>query len=348
MTLYIDKKYANLLSPRLPLFKWTNEYVANFRCPICGDSEKSKFKKRGYFYPIRKDNKLMMNCKNCGAHSSFSYFLKQQDAALYKDYNFEKFKYNNEYRWKEKNVEDKEQEVLEKLESINDDPVKHLQSVRDLNDDHIAYEYILNRKIPFRYWSELYYTDNYQKWINDYVVKDKFEKPVENDPRIVIPFKNREGRIFAYQGRTLLDDPSIIRYITIRKREEGMLIYGFDKIEKNSDAIYVLEGPFDSMFLPNAVAVAGSALTKLITVDSDKLVFVFDNEPRNKDIIALMEKVIASNHKIVIWPNTVEEKDINKMIENGYQSKEVLDIIHNNTYDSALQSKLELNQWKKI
>ena len=357
MTLYIDNKYALMISSELPLFKKKGDYVYDFRCPICGDSDKSKTKKRGYFYPRKDDDMLMMCCKNCGASHKFSTFLKMQDELLYKEYIYEKFNYNNTYRWNDKKTEEQEVDVEKVLlDNAHDDAISNLQCIADLPDDHICKQYVKSRKIPFKYYKELYYTDNYMKFINEYVDETKFKLGSKSDKkhdrdfdqRLVIPFKNKDGKIFAYQGRSLSDSEKVIRYITIRKSEDGMLLYGFDKVDNKKDNVYVLEGPIDSMFIPNSIAVAGSALTKLIDRKMKKLVFVFDNEPRSKEICALMQKAIDADCRIVIFPEKVTEKDINKMIINGLSSKEVLDIIEENTYNNKLQAQLQFNKWKKI
>jgi len=88
MPSYIDTKYVNLLSSRLLLFKRKNEGLYNFRCPFCGDSQKSKTKARGYFYQKRTD--LFFRCHNCGESTTFSNFLKKLDGVLYKDYALER------------------------------------------------------------------------------------------------------------------------------------------------------------------------------------------------------------------------------------------------------------------
>ena len=90
MPSYIDTKYVNILSSRLSLFKRKTNGLYNFRCPFCGDSQKSKTKARGYFYQRRTD--LFFRCHNCGQSSTFSNFLKQFDGETYKEYALERYK----------------------------------------------------------------------------------------------------------------------------------------------------------------------------------------------------------------------------------------------------------------
>ena len=87
---FIDVKYINLISARFQKFKRVKNNLYNFRCPICGDSQKNKSKARGYLYQVK--NNTNYKCHNCGINISFSNFLKQIDVEIHKQYSFEKFK----------------------------------------------------------------------------------------------------------------------------------------------------------------------------------------------------------------------------------------------------------------
>ena len=80
----IDSKYIGLVSSRLQKFKRVKADLYNFRCPVCGDSQKHKNKARGYIYPVKAD--MNFKCHNCGASSTFSNFIKTLDPVLYKQY----------------------------------------------------------------------------------------------------------------------------------------------------------------------------------------------------------------------------------------------------------------------
>lgn len=348
MPLYIDKKYANLLAPRLPLFKWGGNGQANFRCPICGDSDKNKTKKRGYLYEYK--DSLNMKCHNCGASMSFHNFLKGLDDALYRDYITDAFKYNNDHRWYEKKSKDREENVSELVVTKELEPALGvLQCVLDLPEDHICKQYVRNRKIPMKHWEDLFYVENFQTWTNKYVEKDKFKKPPFKDERMVIPFRSLKGKAFAYQGRSLTNND--LRYITINP-SDSMLIYGLDRINKKrrkGQPIYTFEGPIDSMYFDDTLAAAGSSLKKLLKSNNKNLVFVYDNEPRSKEICEQMEQVIndPSEPNIVIWPKELTLKDIGNMIESGLKAEELLDIMSKSTYN-GLEAKLEFLEWKRI
>ena len=86
----VDTKYIGLISSRLQKFKKVKNNLYNFRCPICGDSQKHKNKARGYLYQVK--NNTNYKCHNCGASLSLNNFIKQLDTTLHKQYTLEKFK----------------------------------------------------------------------------------------------------------------------------------------------------------------------------------------------------------------------------------------------------------------
>ena len=342
---FLDTKYANLLSPRLPLFKWRGDGSANFRCPLCGDSKKSKIKCRGYLYTHKGD--LKFKCQNCGAGHSFDYFLKLVDYNLHREYSLESFKYNNDHKWFQNRLDKAEERVVQEIQTKQNNPLDHVECIALLEPGHIARDYVTERKIPKEYWSKLYYTPNYLKWVTEYVEKGKFKKVPKEDQRIVIPFFTGKGIPYAYQGRALYDGENVQRYITINPNKNNILIYGLEDID-STKTVTVVEGPFDKMFLPNSVAVAGSALGKLFKLKQFDFVFCYDNQPRNKEVCDLMQKTIDADKKIVLWPSDLEWKDINDMIVKGKMSVEkILDIMSKNVYN-GLSANLKFSQWRKI
>ena len=168
---------------------------------------------------------------------------------------------------------------------------------------------------------------------------------IENDKRLVIPFYDTDKNLVAFQGRALGE--SKMRYITIKVQEDGRKFFGLDQIDEN-EMIYVVEGPIDSLFLENAVATADSNLTAIGEMfDRSKVTLVFDNEPRNKEIVKLIDSAVEEHYSVVIWPEMIVSKDINDMIMDGFTSEEIQDIIHINTFVN-LRAKMELINWKKI
>ena len=171
------------------------------------------------------------------------------------------------------------------------------------------------------------------------------EKLVDGDHRIVIPFYDKEGNLIALQGRALGE--SKMRYITVKLQDDNRKFFGLDNVNEE-DPIYVVEGPIDSLFLNNAIATADSNLTSATEVfDKTKLVLVFDNEPRNKEIVSLMEKAIDNHFNVIIWPEMITKKDINEMVLDGLTVEDIQDIIERNTFVN-LRAKMEFINWKKV
>jgi len=124
--------------------------------------------------------------------------------------------------------------------------------------------------------------------------------------------------------------------------DDAPKIYGLDDVKIN-EPIYITEGPFDSTFIPNSIALCGADgdIDKWITGD---IVWIYDNEPRNAEIHNRIERCINDGHKVVIWPSSIQEKDINEMVLSGL---DVQSMIKSNTY-SGLEAKLKFTTWKKI
>ena len=326
--MYTEIKYLNLLSVRLEKFKRKSEFLWNFRCPICGDSKKNKNKARGFMFQLK--GKLLYKCHNCEVSLPFDKFLQDLDPELYKEYKMEKFKDTDKGR--------KEKEVTKKLQQkpkFEVNPLANLVPLEELNTSHPARMYILNRQLPL---NDLYWTDRFCEFVNS-VKPNTFEEPKEHEGRIVIPFKDKEGHCFGFQGRAIRTHT--IRYITILL-EERPKIFGLNHVKTNR-RVYVTEGPFDSLLLENSVAMAGADISVCRDLLGDDVVFVYDNEPRNGPITQRMSKHISRGDSVVIWPNEIKEKDINEMVLAGYP---VQSIVFSNTY-SGLTAKLKFNEWRK-
>ena len=336
MTLWIDKKYLNLISHRLDRFAWKSDTLANMRCPICGDSQKNKAKARGYAFIIKGG--MSYKCHNCGASMNIGQFIQHIEPSLYKEYKLEILKDKQMLI----NTPAQPRIVQKKLvfkTKIN------LPTIESLPEAHYAKQYILNRKIPESYHSQLYYAENFRAFIDESF--PDHGKELKMDSRIVIPFYDANKKLTAVQGRALQADNKV-RYITIKADEESVKIYGLDRMDP-AKKTYVVEGPFDSMFLPNAIAVAGANLTETCKyINNDVSVMVYDNEPRNKDIIKQMNKVIDMNLSICIWPILpMQFKDINDLSLAGYNMQDIVSLIDNNTF-RGIKAKFMLNSWKKV
>jgi DNA primase len=336
MSIYIDRAFLLRVSPKLLRFTQKKEDLYNFRCPLCGDSQKNKTKARGFVF--RKKDDYFYMCHNCGVSTTFYNFLDKVDPSLTKQYALERYKngtQNNNTKTPEFEQAKTEKPIFRKKLS--------LESIDSLPEEHFAKAYVQSRRIPKDFHSQLYYAPDFRQCIQELGVEQKGLRP--NDKRIVIPFYDAEKNLVAVQGRAL--GQSKLRYITIKVNEDVSKVYGLDRINQDK-MIYVVEGPIDSLFLDNAVATADSNLESIIsTFDKSKVTLVFDNEPRNKEIVKKVEDAIDKHFNVVIWPEFIEEKDINDMILSGFSQDEIRDIIHKNTFLN-LRAKMEFIKWKKI
>ena len=319
----VDSKYIGLVSPRLQKFKKVKNNLFNFRCPICGDSKKNKSKTRGYFYTIKAD--VNFRCHNCGASMTFSNFLKEIDTVLHKQYVFERFKDGKSGRGT----------VVEEPK-FNFQPPEFKQKI-DLpkaDSNERAKEYLERRKLNP---SDFYYTSKFKAWTNSH--KKTFDDFNYDEPRIIIPLFYKKSWI-GFQGRSL--GPNSVKYITVIFNENSPKIYGLDNIRTDAP-VFVTEGPFDSTFIRNSIAMCGA--------DGDvgkwgvsTPVWVYDNEPRSKEITSRISNNITNGESVVIWPNQIKEKDINDMVLAGH---DVQTIVESNIY-KGLEANLKFTTWKRI
>ena len=331
---YLDDKYLGLISPRLEKFKKIRAGVYNFRCPYCGDSQKHKNKARGYIYQNKADYNF--KCHNCGMTRSFTYFLKDRDQPLYDEYIMERYK---EGLTGKGTVTPEPKFTFPQPKFRKKDICDELTKISELNTTHRAKKYLINRGINEDTLSKLYYCPNFKEWTNKH--KKIFDNTNHDDQRIIIPLRHSDGQLFGYQGRSL-DPTSKMRYITVMLDEDAPKLYGLEKINTQK-SIYILEGPFDSLFVENSIAMCGSDVDIRSFGWSD-YIWVFDNEPRNREIVSRIERCINRGDKVVIWPSHIQEKDVNEMILAKY---DICTILESSVY-SELTAKLKLNLWKKV
>ena len=331
---FVDQKYIGLVSSRLEKFKQVKTGLYNFRCIYCGDSQKNKNKTRGYIYGYKNDHNY--KCHNCGVSKSFTNFLKDIDSSLYDQYVMERYK--NGSTGKGSNTPEPKF-TFEKPKFIK--KAFDLPSIAELNKEHSARIYLENRKIPQDFLSKLFYCEKFKQWTNEQ--KETFESTKYDEPRIIIPLINK-GEIFGFQGRSLSKKPKV-KYITIILDEDQPKIYGLDRIDWNK-TVYVVEGPFDSMFIDNSIAMVGADIDKMFfaTNFETNFVMVYDNEKRNKEMVARLEKSIEMKFPVVIWPKDLKEKDINDIVLSGQDVESMLKL---NTYQ-GLEAKLKFTNWKKV
>ena len=340
--LYIDTKYANLVGSRLRNFKQKNTYLWNYSCPVCGDSSKNKLKARGYIYRTKSD--LFCKCHNCGHSTNIGNLIKYVDPHLYDEYVLERYKGGASKYNDHKDISDTSV-VVEPQVELKDSILDPLKSLDQLPVTHPAVKYVMDRKIPRDFWKLLYFAPKFKAFTN--TVSAKFQEPIQGEhPRMIIPYFNEHGKVFAYQARAYGNEEP--KYFTIKVDETQEKIYGLDRLDF-SRRIYVVEGPIDSLFLPNAIAVSGSSFdTPYIRGLLTNATIVMDNEPRNKDIVRQLEKYINLGYSVCMYPDTVQQKDINDMVLHGEMSpEEIVDLINTNTF-TGMEAKLKFADWRKV
>ena len=197
--------------------------------------------------------------------------------------------------------------------------------------------------MPTDYFDRLYYCDKFQTYVNRIKLNtfESLNKKYEH-PRLIIPFYDVDNQVFAIQGRAFGKEQP--KYLTIKLQENKQKIFGLERINLHK-RLYIVEGPLDSLFLDNCLAKLADFDLQL-PVDKKDVVFIFDNEPRNKEIIDRMYKMIEKDYMIVIYPEGQIEKDINEMIINGKTKDQVQKIISDNTY-SGLSAITQINSYKR-
>lgn len=340
--LWLDVKYAGLLSVQLDKYKvkQQNPYLSNFRCPVCGDSERNKNKARGYIYT--KSSSLFFKCHNCGAGLSLPNLMKIVNHSLYDQYTMERYKEGLDLHAvnKPKHRPDfkfeapkfKKRSVLDKL----------FTKIDELPEDNPGVQYLTARKIPREKFDRLYYIDNMQR-VEE--ISDKYkDKIVGDEARIGIPFYDKQNNLIALSCRAI--DDNNLRYLTIRLDDEAPLIYNLNEMD-TTKAIYCVEGPLDSLFLPNCIAVGSSDLNKVESyIPKSITTLVFDNQPRNAEIVKIMYQAMERNYNVAVWADNIIEKDINEMVLSGKEPDEILTSINKSTFN-GLSLRLKLNEWSK-
>jgi hypothetical protein len=331
MSIIIDKKFLSIVSSSLEKFTWKKDNLANCRCPLCGDSQKNKNRARGYFY--QKGSNIFYRCHNCGVSTTLYKFLEMISPAMCREYALE--------RWKSgENGHSNYTKPKFKFEQ----PTFHgaridLPSMVELPDDHECKQYVLSRKIPEKFHEDLFYAENFYEFVSKF---DK-DKKVGEEPRLIIPIRDDKNTLVGFQGRAIY--PSEVKYITIKlNSEQPYLAYGMNTVDKNKK-VYVVEGPIDSMFIPNSVAILG--MNHELDPSIQNAVYVLDNEPRNREVIKQYEKLIEEDRVVCIWPDEIKQKDINDMIKSGLSISDILSTVNNNSY-TGIMAKLRMTKWKKI
>ena len=137
--------------------------------------------------------------------------------------------------------------------------------------------------------------------------------------------------------------------MTIKVDEDSSKIYGADTVDESKDFVLMLEGPLDSLFLPNGMAITGGSLNLESVPYPDKRIWVMDNEPRHVDTIKRMNRLIEAGETVCFWDESPwQSKDINDMVkEDGADPSDILEYILANSH-KGLFAQLRMTKYCKI
>ena len=336
MSLLLDLKYISLLSSQLRNFKRKNDCAFQFACPICGDSAKDRGKSRGYVFRQKNlGDGLAFHCFNHGGSLSFKNFLKEVDPSLHQEYTTEDFIEKRGGRPSQP-VVPMSRAPEPRTQSVG---LRGLPTISMLAEDHPARVYLTKRKIPKEFLTKLYFAEDFA------VLAAQFDPnmKLKSEPRIIIPCYSEDLKLWAVQGRSLPGDNRSLRYITIKTHPDNPKTFGMDRLNREK-RIYVVEGPLDSLFIPNCIAAAGSDIPNTLPVA--KCWVAYDNERRNHEIVENMLKAVSRGYHICVWPDNIKEKDINDMVIAGYTKNKIREIIDCNSYQS-MEARLHISRWRR-
>lgn len=321
-----------MASASLQRFERKKDGLYNFRCPYCGDSQRRKDKARGYLFKVKND--FVYKCHNCGVGRTFTNFLKDNNQMLHDEYVMERYREGltgKNTQTKEPKLEFKKPVFKKSKQDIE------LQKISELNTSHLARQYLEQRKI--KDLDYFFYCPKFKEWTNQQ--KETFSDMRGDGPRIILPLYTADKKLFGYQGRSL-SKATKLRYITVILDESQPKLFGLDKVNSN-ERVFICEGPFDSTFIRNSLAMCGSD----VHIDRGRfgdVVWVYDNEPRNPQIVQRIASSINNGDKVVIWPKSILQKDINDMVLHGH---DVQNVVESNIYQ-GLEATLKLNEWKRV
>jgi hypothetical protein len=269
-----------------------------------------------------------------------------QDPILFKDYVTERYM-NDAKTVKTDDVP----EEIKKAPVFDNSPLKKIKKLSQLAPDHPVKQYVQSRQIPSDKHYLLYYAPKFKTWINT-ILPGKFDmtfpngKPKRDEPRLILPFFDENGNLFGVSARGF--DPDGLRYITIMFDESKPKIFGLSTVDWDKP-YFVVEGAIDSLFLPNAIAMAGADGNMGGLSNTENAIIIFDCEFRNKQILDHIKKIIDKGIKVCIWPSHMinKGKDINDFIQSGMSSGEIETVIKENTY-KGLMANIILADRKRV
>lgn len=269
----------------------------NAGCPVCKEGKHLGKKKRLYFYT--KTNSFY--CFNCNKSWSAFTWLREACNLSYKEIEGELLSNNYRIDVSTSLFDNKKNYTSSTLphDSINLNDVTQTSYFKDNIYVQAALKIIIDRKLN----TAINRPKNFYISLTDFIHKN----------RLCIPFYNSND-IEYYQTRAL--DNNLPKYLNKLNTEKT--IYGINNINPNLDYIFIFEGPIDSMFVENGVAVTGLNITKKQTAELDqyplhKKIWVLDNQNIDAAAQKKTEELLVNKTSVFIWPKNIKCKDFNEL-----------------------------------
>lgn len=315
-TYVLNKFYAYSGEPEFK--KFDNTYNAG--CPICKEGKSWGHKKRLYYYP--QSNSFY--CFNCSRSWNALNWLCEA-CNLSPDDIYAEIKEKNISLDVTKKISFSDSRKKIEIPSLPYDSINLFDKVQKSFYEKTnfffkeAYEYLEKRRldIAVNKPQSLYLS------LTDFYHKN----------RLCIPFQDRNKKIIFYQTRSL--NKTLPKYLG--KVGSDKSLFGIDRIDIDLDYIFIFEGPIDAMFVKNGVAAAGLTLNNLQKQQLNEFPFhqkiwVLDNPKYDNASKNNMEKLIASNEKVFMWPSDMQYKDFNDFVVDKKKSEVDYEIITNNVF----------------
>lgn len=330
----LQYKYVALIGDKLDGFKRLRNGIYNFRCPICGDSEKKTVKKRGYL--LEKEGMYFFYCHNCGTSLSLKNFIKNVNPDLYREMQKDMLTSKNRIKIDKKPAITAPKFVIKK----HDD--KLLIPVSELDDTHPAKIYLKGRNISDNSLPYVKWTDNFPELVQK-TIGDKYKDTKLPMNGIIFQLRELDGTLTGYQIRSIDKDcPKSQRFIICSINDEHGFFYKELDLKKK---IYIVEGCIDSLFIENSLAVLSASLYRIHP--SENCIYINDQEPRNKEVSKQIKRCIDRGYPVVLLPqHEYEGMDINDLINSGIKQNDLLKLFDEHTF-SGLSAKMQFSKWKK-
>jgi hypothetical protein len=330
--LFIDRKFARLLGARLLNFKEKKPDLFTFS-HTCEDRSSSKVKARGYIY--RQENSLYVKCHHCSLSHKLSTFLQQECPTLADEYRLETYKEKVNSGQLTPRVAERKEVVIPKISL--DSVLDGLIALSTLPKSHPAVLYAKKRAIPEEHYKSIFFCPKFFKYAVKY--KDSFAKMKEDYPRLVFPYFDANGRVYALTARAFGNEEPKYIFLSIDERKEN--IYGIWRIDA-SKPIIAVEGQIDSLCVDNAIAVGGADYNSVLLRSlQSNLIIVPDNDfIRNKQVADSVMKAIRAGYAVSLFPASFKYKDINEATKK-MTKQEIQTIILDNVKRGA-EAELEL------